>query len=792
MSDAARALILAAFPHATFGEHCAHADDFRGKAVGRSLVINYTGGWRDHETSKSGRDFNSLLAQRGGDPEQWRELIDAAKAEAASDKPKVVPIRAGIVASSSFDRPKEIRHHEFGVPNPENVFAYRTRLGAYLGFCCRFDVEDGRKEIRYYVYAAKKGSQPVWSWKSFPKPLPLYNLDILHDPANSSLPVLIVEGEKTANAIDSTKRAVVIAVPGGTNAVGYAAWTDLQGRDDIVVLMDNDAAGRRAAEVIATRLRGLDCNVRVVPPEAVASALGVRSVPDKWDVADVVGVEPEAIVEAILAEAAKLPDPDPDPFNYTDQHKIKATPANALAAVGLAKDLGVVFNLDTKKLGFRRAPDWRTEKSDLFTELEDVDIISLTANLRGRHEVDFPANAVRDALAAVGMANKFSPWQDWLEGLVWDKEPRLDMLFENLGCPSMNAVRETRELTEEERLAERYAEFVAPYMFCALAVRIFHPGTQVDMMVVLEGEQGLGKSRFVKTLAGQHLDDVDRRSYASLNLPQLEGHHEKDAQMIISGAIVVEIEEIARGRAADETIKRFITLQRDQFRPPYGAIPVSYDRRCLLIGTTNRHDYLKDETGNRRYLPFAMKVGPNAYGDCELDIAYLEDNREQLFAEAVARMRECEAASTNKRSRFRSLLEVPRDLQAYHKEVLGERFIEDPMVEPLRRFFANHDFSGNKDRALSISVILEGALEMKPEHHSAAKFNQAKSALRHLDLRPVRVKVSGGFVSMYHIPAGKFEKGASFAQHAAANSDDDTGRFPPSGDKKDGDDDIPF
>jgi putative DNA primase/helicase len=46
--------------------------------------------------------------------------------------------------------------------------------------------------------------------------------------------------------------------------------------------------------------------------------------------------------------------------------------------------------------------------------------------------------------------------------------------------------------------------------------------------------------------------------------------------------------------------------------------------------TTNQDEYLKDETGNRRWLPVAIKQNVN--------IEWLQENREQLYAEAYHRV----------------------------------------------------------------------------------------------------------------------------------------------------------
>jgi putative DNA primase/helicase len=163
---------------------------------------------------------------------------------------------------------RRIEQHLHLIPDPptagaEHVWPYGS------GFLvCRFP----GKKIRPLWWDGT-----AWRWKAPPAPRPLYRLDALRQ--HPDAPVLIVEGEKTADAAQRLfPGAVAITWPSGCKAIDKADWSPLAGRR-CVLWPDADDPGRQAMAKLARRLLAAGAaQVRFVrlPPD----------VQDGWDLAD--------------------------------------------------------------------------------------------------------------------------------------------------------------------------------------------------------------------------------------------------------------------------------------------------------------------------------------------------------------------------------------------------------------------------------------------------------------------------------------------------------------------------
>ena len=171
------------------------------------------------------------------------------------------------------DVPKKLPPHKLGIPSV--VWDYVDTSGQLLGAIARFETPDG-KELRPLTYCEKNGIRE-WRWKAMTTPRPLFALDRMAQ--NPTLPVLVVEGEKTAVAAQALfPDYVVTTSPGGAQASVKAFWGYLKDRR-VTIWPDNHKEGV-----------GYAMSVSILAGNAGAESVAIVDVPfdfpDKWDLAD--------------------------------------------------------------------------------------------------------------------------------------------------------------------------------------------------------------------------------------------------------------------------------------------------------------------------------------------------------------------------------------------------------------------------------------------------------------------------------------------------------------------------
>jgi predicted P-loop ATPase len=216
------------------------------------------------------------------------------------------------------------------------------------------------------------------------------------------------------------------------------------------------------------------------------------------------------------------------------------------------------------------------------------------------HGIGIPITVTASAIEAVAKDASFHPVRDYLTGLAWDGATRVSRFA-------------VTYLGAEDTA---YHSEVSTRMLIAAVARIMQPGCKHDHMPIFEAPQGAGKSQAINALFEPWFTD-DIAEFGS-----------KDASMQVRSTWCIEVAELsAMTRSEIERVKAFITRSTDRFRPSYGRRVIEVPRQVVLFGSTNALEYLKDETGGRRFWPIhCEKIEPSA----------IVRDRDQLWAEAVA------------------------------------------------------------------------------------------------------------------------------------------------------------
>lgn len=202
------------------------------------------------------------------------------------------------------------------------------------------------------------------------------------------------------------------------------------------------------------------------------------------------------------------------------------------------------------------------------------------------------------ALLQASSIDSYHPVRDYLTRLTWDYKPRLESVIGLLGA-------------EDTKLSRAMFK---KWAMSAVA-RVFSPGCKVDTVLILVGEQGIGKSKFFKLMGGEWFGD------SKIDIDN------KDAYIVLHKSWIHEWGELDVIKRAREmsSVKAFITSQSDTYRPPFGKFAIDKPRSGVFVGTTNQPDFLTDETGNRRFWPIKVT---------SIQHSKIEEMRDQLWAEA--------------------------------------------------------------------------------------------------------------------------------------------------------------
>ena len=336
---------------------------------------------------------------------------------------------------------------------------------------------------------------------------------------------------------------------------------------------------------------------------------------------------------------------------------------------------------------------------------------------RSRYNLRPGKNDVFDTINIVARANVYNPVTEYLEGLAWDATPRVDSLVTTYLGAACNG---------DDAGLSRYLAKVSSVLLVGAVARAMQPGCMLKTVVILEGEQDAGKSTAIRALSPR----PEWFSDSEIHFGSKDAYQELHGKWLIE---LAEIDKVLGGKTSQAIIKAFVSSRSDNYREPYGRRAVDHPRRSSFVGSTNQYDYLTDETGGSRWLP--VKIGG-------IDVAAIERDRDQLWAEALVRFKAGEAWWID-----------DTETVAFARKEQADRYSEDvwksAIVGQINAYELRSDLSGS-DEMLTTEVVL-GGLGLAVADQTKADQMRVAATMKDLGYEHVRSYLEGRRVRHWRI-----------------------------------------
>jgi putative DNA primase/helicase len=240
--------------------------------------------------------------------------------------------------------------------------------------------------------------------------------------------------------------------------------------------------------------------------------------------------------------------------------------------------VGLRYNVMTRDVEFRSS--WDTGRYGQADTRKNSDLAKLVSRSL-KHDLN-GGHLVPSYVLTLASEQSYHPVKDWIDRKEWDGIDRFNALLASI-------------VTDKSKIYDTIkAKLLAKWCIGAYqAIALDKPNAQHGV-IVLQGAQGIGKTRWINKLCpivgavkdGLRLDTKNTDSIRLATrqwiteLGELDGTFKKS--------------EIAE-------LKAFLTSDTDSYRMPYHISMEDYPRRTAFIASVNEQQYLIDDTGNRRF-----------------------------------------------------------------------------------------------------------------------------------------------------------------------------------------------
>lgn len=191
-----------------------------------------------------------------------------------------------------------------------------------------------------------------------------------------------------------------------------------------------------------------------------------------------------------------------------------------------------------------------------------------------------------DYITYLADKNQYNPVATWIESKPWDGKKRAIYFFDTVKAAGEEA---------DERIKNSKRAMMARWMISAVAAAFLPNGVSAHGVLVFQGDQYLGKTKWFKSLVPSDLGVI-------ADGLMLKPDDKDSVKQAVSNWLVELGELDSTFRKADiAQLKSFLTRDKDVIRRAYARLESCYARRTVFFASVNPREFLHDQTGNRRY-----------------------------------------------------------------------------------------------------------------------------------------------------------------------------------------------
>lgn len=444
-------------------------------------------------------------------------------------------------------------------------YNYTDIDGNFLNQKTRWETEDGKT----FTWSHKENGRWVKGHQGEPV---LYNL-----PATKADFLYIAEGEKDVD----TLTALGFPAACGAHGAGPGKWLPqytkaLEGKS-VAIFQDNDDAGKAFALETARSLHGSAKSVKLLDLCRVWP-----EIPNHGDITDMLEALGRDTGKNALVQLTEET-PEFSPADWPEPETGMAEPEKEMKdkriSIGIVQKaldtLGISlrYNLLLKEADISGLPECYSAENAV-----SVLPVYLSDYLKSCGVKGVTVSNIKDCLTCIQDQNRYNPVLEMLESGKWDGQDRIQWLYEILGVSD-----------------SKYKVYIRKWLIqcVALALNELDRPIRAEGVLVLQGEQGLAKTSFFRMLSPFPRWFVEGQVIDLSN---------KDTLIQSLSGWICELGELDSTLKREQSaLKAFITSPEDRIRIPYAPAATRAARRTSFCGTVNQKDYLRDETGSRRF-----------------------------------------------------------------------------------------------------------------------------------------------------------------------------------------------